>query len=132
MFSSHPADPRGEIAARRSRSGGRSRSAVLLAAVEVAGPTSPRESSAGLARDGIPSRSVGPGRRRRRAAAGVAACGLALAALGGAFLAGPGRSAELGPIQLSPRFPGGPYISLACGMSHRNNDDPIVFAGQPG
>jgi Domain of unknown function (DUF1996) len=59
-------------------------------------------------------------------------CGVALTVLGGAFLAGPGRSAELGPIQFSPRFPGGPYISLACGMSHRNNDDPIVFAGQPG
>jgi hypothetical protein len=64
--------------------------------------------------------------------AGVAAGGLLLTILGSAFLAGPGRSADLTPLQLSPRFPGGPYFALACPMSHRNNDDPIVFAGKPG
>ena len=87
---------------------------------------SPPESSAGPPRDGIPSRRVGP------ALAAVAACGLALTGLGAAFLAGPGRSAELGPVQLAPRFPGGNYFALGCGMSHRNNDDPIVHAGKPG
>lgn len=29
-------------------------------------------------------------------------------------------------------FPGGPYFNVACGFSHRNNDDPIVFPGEPG
>jgi len=29
-------------------------------------------------------------------------------------------------------FPGGAYFTLLCGFSHRNNDDPIVFSGQPG
>ena len=29
-------------------------------------------------------------------------------------------------------FPGGPHFVLSCGFSHRNNDDPIVFPGQPG
>ncbi len=34
--------------------------------------------------------------------------------------------------QASRTFPGGPYFNVACGFSHRNNDDPIVFPGQPG
>lgn len=29
-------------------------------------------------------------------------------------------------------FPGGPYFVVACGFSHMNNDDPIVFPGKPG
>jgi hypothetical protein len=29
-------------------------------------------------------------------------------------------------------FPGGPYFTVVCGFSHRNNDDPIVFPGQAG
>jgi hypothetical protein len=29
-------------------------------------------------------------------------------------------------------FPGGPYFVVGCGFSHRNNDDPIVFPGEPG
>jgi Domain of unknown function (DUF1996) len=29
-------------------------------------------------------------------------------------------------------FPGGAYFNLACGFSHRNNDDPILYPGQPG
>ena len=63
----------------------------------------------------------------------VVGLGLALAILGGAFLAGPGRSADLSAAQEPvARFPGGPYFALACGMSHRNNDDAIVFAGMPG
>ena len=56
-----------------------------------------------------------------------------LAVVGAAFLAGPGRSADLSLAQQLPqRFPGGPYFALACGMSHRNNDDAIVFSGKPG
>lgn len=32
-----------------------------------------------------------------------------------------------------PRFHRGPaYFAVACGFSHRNQDDPIVFPGQPG
>lgn len=34
--------------------------------------------------------------------------------------------------QSSPRFPGGRYFVIGCGFSHFNNDDPIVFPGQPG
>ena len=29
-------------------------------------------------------------------------------------------------------FPGGSYFAIVCGFSHRNNDDPIVYPGQPG
>jgi Domain of unknown function (DUF1996) len=29
-------------------------------------------------------------------------------------------------------FPGGSYFAVICSFSHRNNDDPIVFPGQPG
>ncbi len=29
-------------------------------------------------------------------------------------------------------FPGGSYFAVVCGFSHRNNDDPIAFPGQPG
>jgi hypothetical protein len=29
-------------------------------------------------------------------------------------------------------FPGGPNFFVSCGFSHRNNDDPIVFPGEPG
>ena len=51
---------------------------------------------------------------------------LLLCALAAAAVAAPTRTAE-------PRaFPGGPYFTVGCGFSHRNNDDPIVFPGQPG
>jgi hypothetical protein len=84
-----------------------------------------------LSRDGIPSRVVGPA--SRRLAVGIASCGLVLAVVGGAFLAGPGQSAPSVENQRPGlRFPGGPYFALGCGFSHSNNDDPIVFAGQPG
>jgi hypothetical protein len=44
-----------------------------------------------------------------------------------------GRSAALDTSQRITRtFPGGPYFNVACGFSHRNNDDPIVFPGAPG
>jgi hypothetical protein len=48
---------------------------------------------------------------------------------GAAFLAPSGRSASQG---VAASFPGGPYFAVACGFSHTNNDDAIVFAGRPG
>ncbi len=56
-------------------------------------------------------------------AVAIAVAGLAAASL---------RAAPEAQIQLSPTFPGGPYYALGCSFSHRNNDDPIVFPGQPG
>ena len=29
-------------------------------------------------------------------------------------------------------FPGGSHYAIGCSISHRNNDDPIVFPGRPG
>jgi hypothetical protein len=34
--------------------------------------------------------------------------------------------------QAQRAFPGGPYFTVVCGFSHRNNDDPIRFPGRPG
>ena len=59
-------------------------------------------------------------------AAAIAVAGLAAAAIPAA----PTRTAK--PLPLSPTFPGGPYYTLGCSFSHRNNDDAIVFPGQPG
>lgn len=39
-------------------------------------------------------------------------------------------TAAAGPI--ARNFPGGPYFTVVCGFSHRSNDDPILFPGQPG
>jgi hypothetical protein len=36
------------------------------------------------------------------------------------------------PQQRGAGFPGGPYFVVLCSSTHRNNDDPIVFPGQPG
>ena len=33
--------------------------------------------------------------------------------------------------QTAPGFDG-PQYAIGCSISHRNNDDPIVFPGQPG
>jgi Domain of unknown function (DUF1996) len=50
-----------------------------------------------------------------------------------ALLAAPSQSAVPRPKQgLVDEFPGGPYFVVGCGFSHRNNDDPIVFPGEPG
>jgi hypothetical protein len=59
-------------------------------------------------------------------AAAVAVAGLAAAALPAA------PTAPEAAVQLVPNFPGGPYYALGCSSSHRNNDDPIVYPGQPG
>jgi len=56
-------------------------------------------------------------------AAAIAVAGLAAARL---------SAAPEALLQLAPNFPGGPYYALGCSSSHRNNDDPIVYPGQPG
>ena len=53
---------------------------------------------------------------------------IVLAVAAAVLLAAPGAAAP-------PRdsaFPGGSYFAILCSFSHRNNDDPIVFPGQPG
>jgi len=59
-------------------------------------------------------------------AAAIAVAGLAAASLPAA------PSARESSLQLAPNFPGGPYYALGCSSSHRNNDDAIVYPGQPG
>ncbi len=54
------------------------------------------------------------------------ACGAVFAST--SFSAGPNATARLA----AAGFPGGRYFNVACGFSHRNNDDPIVFPGAPG
>ena len=57
----------------------------------------------------------------------------ALVAAASGLVATTGQSASLDTSQRVTRtFPGGPYFNVACGFSHRNNDDPIVFPGAPG
>ncbi len=59
---------------------------------------------------------------------------LLLALIATASLASAGRSATPnGAASVVQRnFPGGPYFTVVCGFSHRNNDDPIRFPRQPG
>jgi hypothetical protein len=59
-------------------------------------------------------------------AVAIAVAGLAAASLPAA----PTRPTA--PLQFSPNFPNGPYYTIGCSFSHRNNDDPVVFPGQPG
>ena len=76
--------------------------------------------------DGVPSLSHGLAR--------LALCVVLLSGAGGAvfasasFSARPDSAANAAAIG----FPGGRYFNVACGFSHRNNDDPIVFPGAPG
>jgi hypothetical protein len=80
--------------------------------------------------DGTPPRSGGPARRLRGHL--IFALTVLLAAVA-ALLAAPGQSAEpVAKRAAASAFPGGPYFALACGFSHRNNDDPIVFPGESG
>ena len=53
-----------------------------------------------------------------------------LAIFGGTLLAAPGTPPET--LAAARAFPGGRYFVVNCPFSHRNNDDPIVFPGQPG
>jgi hypothetical protein len=53
-----------------------------------------------------------------------------LAAVAGALLVAPEPAP--GSADAVAAFPGGPYYVIGCGFSHRSNDDPIMFPGQPG
>ena len=59
---------------------------------------------------------------------------LLLGVVAAVSVASAGRSATpQGAAALQQRnFPGGPYFTVVCGFSHRNNDDPIRFPRQPG
>jgi hypothetical protein len=59
-------------------------------------------------------------------AVAIAGAGLAAASLSAA------PSAPGSDLQTSPNFPNGPYYAIGCSFSHRNNDDPVVFPGEPG
>jgi len=54
------------------------------------------------------------------------------ATVGTAGVASTSSAAPSSANQLGPSFPGGPYFVLVCGVSHRSNDDPIVFPNQSG
>jgi hypothetical protein len=56
---------------------------------------------------------------------------IAVAALAAAGLSAAPTS-PAARLQFSPNFPNGPYYAIGCSFSHRNNDDPVVFPGQPG
>ena len=58
--------------------------------------------------------------------AAIAVAGIAAAALSAA------PTTPAAALQQSPNFPNGPYYAIGCSFSHRNNDDPVVFPGQPG
>jgi hypothetical protein len=82
----------------------------------------------------VPRReSSTPPRRRRypRGRVALVAVSLVLTGSVAALVAAAGVPASAGKTGAST-FPGGAYFNLACGFSHRNNDDPIVFPGQPG
>ena len=59
-------------------------------------------------------------------AVAIAVAGLAAASLPAA------PTVQATALQSSPNFPNGPYYAIGCSFSHRNNDDPVVFPGQPG
>jgi hypothetical protein len=42
------------------------------------------------------------------------------------------KTPEASARPMARDFPGGPYFTVVCGFSHRNNDDPIRFPRQPG
>jgi Domain of unknown function (DUF1996) len=74
------------------------------------------------------------GRRagRARSVIVVVLTGLLVVA-GTGYLAANGSATPVAALQrASASFPGGPYFNVACGFSHRNNDDPILFPGEPG
>ncbi len=76
--------------------------------------------------DGIPTSSPGLAR--------LALCIVLLAGAGGTVFASTSFSARPnGAANVAAAgFPGGRYFNVACGFSHRNNDDPIVFPGASG
>jgi Domain of unknown function (DUF1996) len=57
---------------------------------------------------------------------------LVAAVIAAALAASSLSAAPASPEQPTVAFPGGPHYSIGCSISHQNNDDPIVFPGQPG
>lgn len=55
-----------------------------------------------------------------------------VAAVTAAVAASSLSAAPAGPQRPAQGFPGGSHYAIGCSISHRNNDDPIVFPGQPG
>ena len=74
------------------------------------------------------------GRRagRTRSVVLIALVGLLVVAGSGYLAAGSSATPTTALQFITPSFPGGPYFNVACGFSHRNNDDPILFPGDPG
>jgi hypothetical protein len=57
---------------------------------------------------------------------------LVVLALAGGLGVGATAHVALGAESSAAAFPGGTYFVVQCSSTHRNNDDPIVFPGQPG
>jgi hypothetical protein len=56
-----------------------------------------------------------------------------VAAVSGAALAASSPwAAPAAPARTAQDFPGGSHYAIGCSISHRSNNDPIVFPGQPG
>ena len=55
-----------------------------------------------------------------------------LAVIAGASMGTSGYSASSLTQAVAAGFPGGPHFVLRCRFTHRNNDDAIVFPGEPG
>lgn len=81
----------------------------------------------------VPGRGSTSSRLRRdpRDRVPRAVVSLVLAGVIVALVAATGVSASTSDVRAST-FPGGAYFNVACGFSHRNNDDPVRFPGQPG
>jgi Domain of unknown function (DUF1996) len=69
---------------------------------------------------------------RRWVARAVAVFGMLLAVSASAATATSGYSASSLTQAVAAGFPGGPHFVLRCRFTHRNNDDAIVFPGEPG
>ena len=90
---------------------------------------SPRRSCKALPPDGVLCRRDW----RRRLAGAIAACGILLGVVSVAFVStGQSAAPASAARSLAAGFPGGPHFIVSCGFSHRNNDDAIVFSGEPG
>jgi Domain of unknown function (DUF1996) len=89
-----------------------------------------RREAPGVQQERAPFRERGRARRL-----GVLAVSLALfVVVSGTVLATSAVSArpDAKKAASAGAFPGGRYFNVACGISHRNNDDPIVFPGASG
>ena len=82
-----------------------------------------------------PRRRVAPNGHRRRLGGVclITSVGFLVAGTSGVLaMSGGPATVDAAAQRVSRTFPGGPYFNVACGFSHRNNDDPIVFPGEPG